>query len=198
MLSAAVVPAIIPSDARSASCGITERLVADQTYVCHSCNSNARPIDIRTVTEVDADSTIPDMEATFCYLGDMPCSGEGRDSAITARCCMAGWKFRKLLPVYTTRHLSWGVWYGVFDLRPPGYALQQWNAEHTFWKIRHKWPPKLQKNQLYSCMIIKNRKHPVVINTENRFTVIGKLSEYHHRKMGNDSDLTMKTERVTI
>ena len=46
-----------------------------------------------------------DVEATFCYLGDMLCSGEGCDSAIAARVCVAWGQFEKLLPVLTTRHL---------------------------------------------------------------------------------------------
>ena len=45
-------------------------------------------------------------EATFCYLGDILCSGGGCDSAIAASCCVAWGKLRKLLPVLTTRHLS--------------------------------------------------------------------------------------------
>ena len=47
-----------------------------------------------------------EIEATFCYLGDMLCSGGGCDSAIAARWCTALGKFRKLLPARTTRHLS--------------------------------------------------------------------------------------------
>ena len=43
------------------------------------------------------------MEAIFCYLGDMLCSGGGCDSAIATRCCMARGKFIRLV---TTRHLT--------------------------------------------------------------------------------------------
>ena len=56
--------------------------------------------------EVGVDGTLLDMEATFCYPGDMLCSGGGCDSAIVARCCVACGKFRTLLPVLTTTHLS--------------------------------------------------------------------------------------------
>ena len=42
-----------------------------------------------------------DVEATFCYLGDMLCSSGG----IAARCVAWG-KFKKLFPVLTTRHFS--------------------------------------------------------------------------------------------
>ena len=47
-----------------------------------------------------------DVEATFCYLGDMLCSGGGCDNAIAARYCVAWGKIGKLVPVLTTRHLS--------------------------------------------------------------------------------------------
>ena len=53
-----------------------------------------------------------DVEATFCYLGDVLCSGGGCDSAIVARCCMAWGKF---LPVITTRHLSPKIRGKVFE-----------------------------------------------------------------------------------
>ena len=56
-----------------------------------------------------------DVEATFCYLGDMLCSGGACDSAIAARCCVARGKFRKLLPVLTTRHLSPRICDKVFE-----------------------------------------------------------------------------------
>ena len=85
--------------------GITKWLVTDPNYVCPRCNVKALPIDSRTVTEVDVNSTMFDVEATFCYLGDMLCSGWGCDSAITA--IHVAWKkLRKPLPVLITRHLS--------------------------------------------------------------------------------------------
>ena len=60
----------------------------------------------RPVTEVGVCNTKLDVEGTFCYLGHMLCSGGSCDSAITARCCVAWGKFRKLLPVLIIRHLS--------------------------------------------------------------------------------------------
>ena len=58
----------------------------------------------RTVTEVDVDGTMLDVEAPFCYLCDMPGPGGGCDRAQVARWCMALEKFRELLPVLTTRY----------------------------------------------------------------------------------------------
>ena len=55
--------------------GITKQLVRDPNYICPRCKGESWPIDGRTVTEVDVDGTMLDVEATFCYLGDMLCSG---------------------------------------------------------------------------------------------------------------------------
>jgi len=74
--------------------------------MCPRCCGNARPIDGRPVTQVDMDGTLLDVNANFCYLGDMLNAGRGCDSAIAAMCCVAWGKFRKLLPFLTTRHLS--------------------------------------------------------------------------------------------
>ena len=76
--------------------GITERLVTDPNYACRKCNGEAQPIDGKTVTEVDVDGIMPDVEPTFCYLGDMLCPSGSWDSAIAAGCCVA---WRKFLPV---------------------------------------------------------------------------------------------------
>ena len=58
------------------------------------------------MTQIDAEGTKLDVESTFCYLGDMLCSGGGSDGAIAARCCVGWGEFRKLLPGLTSRHFS--------------------------------------------------------------------------------------------
>ena len=45
--------------------------------VCLRCKGEFRPIDGRTVTEVDVDVTMLDVEITFCCLGDILWSGGG-------------------------------------------------------------------------------------------------------------------------
>ena len=86
--------------------GIFKWLVEEPNYICPKCRGEFRPIDGRTVTEVDVDVTMLDVDATFCFLGDMLRTGGGCDSAIAARYCLAWGKFRKLLPVLTTWHIS--------------------------------------------------------------------------------------------
>ena len=83
--------------------GITKWMGANSNYVCRKCKGGARPNNGRTVTEVDVDGTMLDVEATVCYLADILCSD---DSAIASRCCAAWGKLRKLLPFLTNRYLS--------------------------------------------------------------------------------------------
>ena len=92
------------------------RLSADPNYICPRCSGVARPIDGRPVTHVDIDDTTLDVETSFCYLGDMLCAGGGCERAIAARCCVAWGKFRKLLPILTSRHLSYKVRGRVFSV----------------------------------------------------------------------------------
>ena len=86
--------------------GITSLLATAQNYICPRCKGDSQPIDGRPMTQADVEGTKLDVEDTFCYLGEMLCSGGGCDSAIAARCCVACGKFRKLFPVLTSRHLS--------------------------------------------------------------------------------------------
>ena len=83
--------------------GITRWLVEDPNFNCLRCKGESRPIDGGTVTEVDVDGTMLDVEATFCYLGDILCSSGSCDSAVAARCFVAWGKFR---PILTFRHIS--------------------------------------------------------------------------------------------
>ena len=86
--------------------GIIGRLTANPLYVCPRCNGQARPIDGRPFTQVDVDGTLLDVEASFCYLGDMLCAGGGCELAIITRCCTAWGKFKKLLPLLTSKHVT--------------------------------------------------------------------------------------------
>jgi len=103
--------------------GLTGRLVADPEFVCQRCRGVACPIDGRPVTHVDVDGTQLDVEATFCYLGDMFSAGGGYDHAIAARCCAAWGKFRKLLPILTSKHISLKIRGKVFTACVPSTML---------------------------------------------------------------------------
>ena len=88
-------------------CGdIKGRLIADPGYVCRRCRCEARPIDGRPITSVSVDRTLLDVVPTFRYLGDMLSAGGGWDLAINVKCQTAWSKFRRFLPLPTSRHVS--------------------------------------------------------------------------------------------
>jgi len=88
-------------------------LLLNPNYVCPRCCGQTRSIDGRPVTQVDEDGTLLDVEASFCYLGDMCSAGGGCSLAIVTRCCTAWGK--KLLPILTSKHISLTVPWKVFD-----------------------------------------------------------------------------------
>ena len=94
---------------------ISGRMVANPNYVCPKCCGQTRPTDGRPVTQVDVDGTLLDVEASFCYLGDMLSACGGCSFAIITRCCTAWGKFKKLLPILTSKHKSLTVRGKVFD-----------------------------------------------------------------------------------
>ena len=55
--------------------GINGRLNVTPDYVCPRCLDQARPIDGRPITQVEVDGTLLNVEASFCYLGDMLSAG---------------------------------------------------------------------------------------------------------------------------
>ena len=82
--------------------------------MCPRCGI-ARPIDGRPATQVEVDGTQLGVEASFCYLGDMLCAGGGCELTIATRCCTALGKFKKLLPILTSKHVSLKACRRVFN-----------------------------------------------------------------------------------
>ena len=68
---------------------------------------NARPIDGRPQSEVQVGPDKLEVVASFCYLGDMLSTGGGCEMAVTTGVKTAWKKFTELLPVLTSRHLSY-------------------------------------------------------------------------------------------
>ena len=68
---------------------------------------NALPIDGRPQSEVQVGPDKLEVVASFCYLGDMLSAGGGCEITVTTGVKTAWKKFRKLLPVLTSRHLSY-------------------------------------------------------------------------------------------
>ena len=85
--------------------GLTGRL-KDQAYVCPWCLNLAPPLDYRPIKEVIVGNATMDVEPKFCYLGDMLCAGGGCELAVITRCSVAWGKFKKLLPILTSKHIN--------------------------------------------------------------------------------------------
>ena len=66
-------------------------------------------IDGRPQSEVQVGPDKLEVVASFCYLGDMLSAGGGCKMAVTTRVKTAWKKFRELLPVLTSRHLSYKI-----------------------------------------------------------------------------------------
>ena len=88
-------------------CSGLKQLTPNPDYRCARCMGNARPIDGRTQSEVQVGPDKLEVVASFCYLGDMLSAGGGCEMAVTTRLKTAWKKFRELLPVLTSRHLSY-------------------------------------------------------------------------------------------
>ena len=94
---------------------ISGRLREDPDYVCPRCQGLSRPIDGRPATHIEVGSVQVEVVDEFCYLGDMLGAGGGCTNAIINRCRIAWGKFRKLLPILTSRHLALHIRGRVFS-----------------------------------------------------------------------------------
>ena len=70
------------------------------------CKGESRPIDGWTVTEVDVNGTMLDVEATCCYSWWYAVLRWGLSQCHCYQMLCGRGKFRKLLPVLTSSHLS--------------------------------------------------------------------------------------------
>ena len=95
---------------------------------------NACPIDDRPQSEVQARPDKLEMVASFCYLGDMLSAGGGCEITITTRVKTAWKKFRELLQVLTSPHLSYktsGHVYSSCVLHAMLHASETWPLTKT-------------------------------------------------------------------
>ena len=87
-------------------CSGLKRLKNDPDYRCTWCQGTARPLDGRPQKEVQVGPDKPEVVASFCYLGDMLSAAGGCELSTTTRVKTAWKKFKNLLPVLSSRHLS--------------------------------------------------------------------------------------------
>ena len=95
---------------------------------------NARPIDGMPQNEVQVGPDKLEVVASFCYLGGMLSAGGGCEIAVTSHVKTAWKKFRELLLVLTSRHLSYktsGHVYSSCVLSPMLHASETWPLTKT-------------------------------------------------------------------
>ncbi|XP_056003414.1 uncharacterized protein LOC130049601 [Ostrea edulis] len=88
-------------------CSGLVRLSVDPDFRCSRCRGTARPLDGRPQSDIQVGMDKLEVVGSFCYLGDMLSAAGGCDLAATTRVKTAWKKFRELLPVLTSRHLSY-------------------------------------------------------------------------------------------
>ena len=76
-------------------------------HPCAQCMGNARPIDSRSQSEVQVAPDKLEEVASFCYLGNMLSADGGCEITVTTRVKTAWKKFRELLTVLASCHLSY-------------------------------------------------------------------------------------------
>ena len=87
-------------------CSGLKRLKKDPDYRCTRCQGTARPLDGRPQKEVQVGPDKLEVVASFCYLGDMLSAAGGCELSTTTRVKTSWKKFKDLLPVLSSRHLS--------------------------------------------------------------------------------------------
>ena len=86
-------------------CSGLKRLTKDPDYRCTRCQGTACPLDGRPQKEVQVGPDKLEVVASFCYLGML--SAAGGCELSTTTCVKTAWKkFKDLLPVLSSRHLS--------------------------------------------------------------------------------------------
>ena len=88
------------------TCSGLKRLKKDPDYRCTRCQGTARPLDGRPQKEVQVGPDKLEVVASFCYLGDMLSAAGGCELSTTTRVKTAWKKFKDLLPVLSSCHLS--------------------------------------------------------------------------------------------
>ena len=110
-------------------CNGLKRLKNDPDYRCTRYQGTARPLDGRLQKEVQVGPDKLEVVASFCYLGDMLSATGGCELSTTTRVKTAWKKFKDLLPVLSSCHLSFktrGCVYSSCVRSAMLYASETW------------------------------------------------------------------------
>ena len=156
----------------------------DLDYRCTWCQVTACPLDGRPQKEVQVRPDKLEVVASFCYLGDMLSAAGGCELSTTTRVKTAWKKFKDLLPVLSSHHLS-------FKTRGRVYSSCVWSATlHG----RETWPltkPNLQRLQQNDRAMIRQ-----ICNVRPQDIVTTRSNELLVRLGIEDLDLILKERRL--
>ena len=81
-------------------------LTEDPDYRCTRCQGTARPLDSRPQREIQVRPDKLEVVASICYLGDMLTAASGCELSTTTGVKTDWKKFKELIPVLSSSHLS--------------------------------------------------------------------------------------------
>ena len=165
-------------------CSGLKRLKNDPDYRCIRCQGTACPLDGRPQKEVQVGPDKLEVVASFCYLGDMLSAAGGCEFSTTTRVKTAWKKFKDLLPVLSSRHLS-------FKTRGRVYSSC---VRSTMLHASETWPltkPNLQRLQRNDRAMIRQ-----ICNVRPQDIVTTRSNELLVRLGIEDLDLNLKERRL--
>ena len=189
-LSVVLEWAATASSAMAASTGCTRNAVGSSAWKrtlttdVHSARELHAPLDGRPQKEVQVGPDKLEVVASFCYLGDMLSAAGGCELSTTTRVKTAWKKFKDLLPVLSSRHLS-------FKTRGRVYSFCVWSA---MLHASETWPltkPNLQCLQRNNRAVIRQ-----ICNVRSQDIVTTRSNELLAPLGIEDLDLILKERRL--
>ena len=165
-------------------CSGLKRLTEDPDYRCTQCQGTARLLDGRPEREAQVWSDKLAVLASFCYLGDMLSAAGGCKLSTTTRVKTPWKKFKELIPVLSSHHLSFKTCGCVYSSCVQSAML---HASET-------WPltkPSLQRMQQNDRAMIRQ-----ICNIKPQDTANIRSTELLARLGTEDLDLILKERRL--
>ena len=148
------------------------------------CQGTVRPLDGRPQKEVQVGPDKLEVVASFCYLGDMLSAAGGCELSTTTRVKTAWKKFKDLLPVLSSRHLSFKTFGRVYSSCVRGTML---HASET-WPLTKPNLQRLQRSDRAMIRQICNVRPQDIVTTRSNELIVWLGTE--------DLDLILKERRL--
>ena len=165
-------------------CSGLKHLTKDPYYRCTRCQGTACPLDSRPQREVQVGPDKLEVVSSFCYLGDMLLAAGGCEFSTTIRVKTTWKKFKELLPVLPSSHLSFKTRGRVYSSCVQSAML---HASET-WPVTK---PNLQRLQQNDRAMIRQ-----ICNVRPQNVVATRSNELLARLGIEDLDLNLKERRL--